>query len=286
MRRNYFIALAIIAGCLWVPGAAVADDPAPTSFAAGDGVVLPACDEHGLSTLGAVDCTGEEQVPSLDPDYAANPPTVAEIAAASTLTALADPSPAELPAYCRQHANVYFYTSSDWVRLGQTLAANASPCADYYISIPPLAADKTGLRCAQDDLIRALGPRFHPLVEFHFAGWNAWWNAVPGRTPADAAHEFLKRVHACGYDFSLGETWTLNEMHSGIRRDNPGARTNMRMLLNTLHAGAPDMPEAKGIVWVIGLGQETKPLSEYQARMQQWLQDGPFWADMAQDVSV
>src|SRR5262249_17355574 len=146
-------------------------------------------------------------------------------------TALAlQPNPAELPAYCRMHANIYFYTSSDWVRLGQFLQKNASPCADYYISIPPLAADKTALRCAQANLIRPLGPRFHPVVEFHFAGWNAWWTKNK-KTPADAAHLFLTRVRDCGYDFTSGETWSLNEMHSGIRRNVPGARDNMRQLL-------------------------------------------------------
>ena len=33
-----------------------------------------------------------------------------------------------------------FYTSSDWQRLAQGLAADASPCATYVITIPALAA--------------------------------------------------------------------------------------------------------------------------------------------------
>src|SRR4029077_2860306 len=125
----------------------------------------------------------------------------------------------------------------------------------------------------------ALGPRFHPVVEFHFAGWNAWWTKNK-KTPADAAHLFLSRVHDCGYDFTRGETWSLNEMHSGIRRNVPGARDNMRQLLNTLHAGAPDMPESKGIVWVIGVGQNTVNVSDYHPQLEEWLQDTAYWQDV------
>jgi hypothetical protein len=186
---------------------------------------------------------------------------------------------------------VYFYTASDWVRLGQKLQANASACAEYYITIPPLANDKTQLRCPldrpqQDDLIRALGPRFHPVAEFHFQGWRNWWRAVPGRTPADAAHLFLQRVKDCGYDFSRGETWSLNEVHSGIAANNPGARAELRLLLNTLAAGVPEMPPSRGVVWVIGVGQQTQNLSVYKPRLQEWFQDTAFWEDMARDVAV
>src|SRR5688572_22686160 len=33
-----------------------------------------------------------------------------------------------------------FYAPTDWMRLATKLAANASPCADYAITIPPLAS--------------------------------------------------------------------------------------------------------------------------------------------------
>src|SRR6266545_2925825 len=39
-----------------------------------------------------------------------------------------------------------FYTQTDWLRLATKLAAHASPCAQYYISIPPLSANKTAFR--------------------------------------------------------------------------------------------------------------------------------------------
>lgn len=285
--RRFLVCLLLAAVALAAPTLAGADEAESAGVAVvADGYVAPACDDPDISTLAVADCTGAEPVPSLDPDYADNPPSVESLAAAAAAKAATEPSPADLPAYCRLHAHVYFYTASDWVRLGQKLLANASPCADYYITIPGLAADKTRLRCPQDDLIRALGPRFHPVAEFHFADRRAWWRSVPGRTPADAAHEFLARVRDCGYDFTRGETWSLNELHSGIAANNPGARDDMRMVLNTLHAGLPEMPSSRGIVWVIGVGQQTQNLSVYKARLQEWFQDAPFWEDMARDVSV
>ena len=65
-------------------------------------------------------------------------------------------------------------TESDWLRLATKLAANPSPCAQYYISIPPLAADKTKFRYDQPWRIRALGPQFHVLAEINFTGWTRW----------------------------------------------------------------------------------------------------------------
>src|SRR5829696_4701639 len=71
----------------------------------------------------------------------------------------------DFPRSCRLHVEPVFWTASDWLPLARALAADPSPCADYYVSIPPQAADKTLLRGAQDELIRALGPRIHPVAE-------------------------------------------------------------------------------------------------------------------------
>ncbi len=167
--RTFLVVLSIAIAALAAPSFAAGDEAAPVGLAAAeDGYVAPVCDDPDISTLAVSDCTGAEAVPSLDTDDVANPPSVEELTAKAEAAAALEPSPADLPTFCRLHANIYFYTSSDWLRLGQKLQANASPCADYYISIPGLAADKTQLRCAQDDVIRALGSRFHPVVEFHF----------------------------------------------------------------------------------------------------------------------
>lgn len=291
--RTLLVLLSVVAFALALPTLAAGDEaPWVGVTLPDDGYVAPPCDDPDVNTLAAADCAGIVPVPSLDPDYAENPPTVESLSAAAAARAATEPSADELPEYCRLHARVYFYTASDWLRLGQKLAANASPCADYYITIPPLAADKTGLRCPadrdqQDDLVRALGPRFHPVVEFHFQGWRNWWRAVPGRTPADAAREFLRKVRDdCHYDFSNGETWSLNELHSGIAANNPGARADMREVIGTLAAGLPGLPASRGIVWVIGVGQGTLNFSVYKPRLKEWLQDTAFWEDMARDVLV
>ena len=54
-------------------------------------------------------------------------------------------------------------------------------------------------RARQDDVIRALGPRFHPLAEVtlgNVTGWDSWVTGAPGRTWFDAGVEFRKRMAA------------------------------------------------------------------------------------------
>ena len=70
--------------------------------------------------------------------------------------------------------NAVFYAETDWLRLAQKLRANPSPCASYYVSIPPLAADKTKLRNGEAAKIRALGPQMHAMAEINITGWSSW----------------------------------------------------------------------------------------------------------------
>jgi hypothetical protein len=46
----------------------------------------------------------------------------------------------DFPASCRLHPKAVFSTASDWVPLAEALAADPSPCADHYVSIPPQGA--------------------------------------------------------------------------------------------------------------------------------------------------
>ena len=107
-----------------------------------------------------------------------------------------------LPLDCRVHAQAVFWTANDWLLLARALAADASPCADYYVSIPPLSDDHKALRPLQDDLVRALGPRIHPVAEVTLGtltGWASWVTGAPGRTWYDAGIEFRRRMDAAGY---------------------------------------------------------------------------------------
>ena len=71
--------------------------------------------------------------------------------------------------------DVVFYAGAvgDATRLGTELAKFASPCADYYISLPPLA---TGLPRGGIPLaaIHALGPRFHAMAELRLTRWQTF----------------------------------------------------------------------------------------------------------------
>ena len=51
-----------------------------------------------------------------------------------------DLRPLTTTAGCRP-LHAVFYAATDWLRLATKLAAQASPCAQYSVSIPPLVAD-------------------------------------------------------------------------------------------------------------------------------------------------
>ena len=185
-------------------------------------------------------------------------------------------------AACRPLRGV-FYAASDWLRLATKLAAAASPCADYTISVPPLVADKTTFRRDQAWRIRALGPNFHASAEIHYATWSRWVQST-GNSWYAAGVTARQRMAEAGYDVALGDTWTLNELTSAVRRGDGNARASVRELLRGLYEGDGTRP-TRGAVLVIGFGQRTSNVSVYQSTLQGWLSDTAFWTDMAAYVS-
>jgi hypothetical protein len=177
-----------------------------------------------------------------------------------------------------------FYAATDWLRLATRLAATASPCAQYFISIPPLVSDKTRPRPNQAAQIRALGPAFHAAAEINVTGWTAWV-ASTGNSWHAAGVEARRRMAAAGYDVSAGDTWALNELTSAVRQGTGNARANMRAFLNGLFEGDGSVAQARGIVFTVGIGQGSTELSVYQARLQDWYEDAGFWADLARTTS-
>ena len=175
-----------------------------------------------------------------------------------------------------------FYAPTDWLRLTTKLAATASPCAHYYISVPPVG-DKTQPRTDQAWRIRALGPSFHALAEISVTGWTSWV-ATTGNSWHEAGVEARRRMAAAGYDVGAGDSWALNELSSAVRAGTGNARANMRAFLNGLHDGDGTAP-ARGAVFTAGIGQATGELSVYQARLQDWYEDGAFWGDMQRVTS-
>jgi hypothetical protein len=194
-----------------------------------------------------------------------------------------DLAPLAVAQGCRP-LHAVFYAATDWLRLATKLAAHASPCAQYSISVPPLASDKTKPRPDQAGRIRALGPNFHALAEISLQAWRKWVQAGNG-TWYQAGVEARRRMAAAGYDVGAGDTWALNELSSAVRRGDGTWRADVRELLRGLFDAAGEQPPVQGVVFVVGLGQRVPSVATYKARMQEWLQDSAFWVDMNAYVS-
>ncbi len=191
--------------------------------------------------------------------------------------------PYAVAADCRPLRAV-FYAASDWLRLATRLAAHLSPCAQYYISVPPVVGQKTRARPGQAPRIRALGPQFHALAEIHLATWQKWV-AQTGQSWYQAGVEARRSMAAGGFDVGAGDTWAVNELSSAIRRGEGARRAEIREFLRGLYDAGGEGPQAKGVVFVVGIGQRVSEVATYKARMQEWLQDAAFWTDMNQYVS-
>src|SRR5581483_4562394 len=158
-------------------------------------------------------------------------------------------------------------------------------------SVPPLAADKTALRSGQAWRIRALGPSFHALAEIQYAAWSRWVAAENGSW-YDAGVEARRRMAAAGFDVSAGDTWALNELSSGVRRGDPGARQAVEEFLRGLYdGGGGSAPPVQGVVFDIGFAQSSPDLTTYKSALAGWLLDSGFWqtlsayaSDFAQEV--
>jgi len=184
---------------------------------------------------------------------------------------------------CRPLRTV-FYAATDWIRLATVLASKASPCAQYYVTVPPLSSDKTVFRPGQAAKIRALGPGFHAMAEVHMATWRVWVGST-GSTWYQAGVEARKRMATAGYDVALGDSWAVNELSSAVRKNTGAARQEARDFVHGLYEGDGTLPTARGAVFVIGVPQTGTDVVAYQARMEDWLEDAPFWADMSAYVS-
>ena len=217
------------------------------------------------SSLAVVECVGLPRVASLDPRYRSGKP---RYRLSSTAAA------------CRA-AEFVFYAARDWGRLAPKLAERASPCADYYISVPPLVSDKTNPRPNQAGRIRALGPRFHAMAEIHWTTWQNWVRTT-GRSWYDAGVEARRRMAAAGYDVARGDTWALNEFPSSVRRGLGTAREDARAFVTGLYEG--DGRPVQGAVFVIGVMHGTRDASLYKSTLRTWLADSPFWLDMSRTV--
>jgi hypothetical protein len=160
---------------------------------------------------------------------------------------------------CRIDVEAVFWTGTDWERLAKAMGNDRTPCGEYWVSIPPLAANKKGLRVLQDDVVRSYG--VHPIAEFSVGEVTGWANWVldPGknRTWFQAGVEFRRAMAAAGYR-GPNETWLLNELDRTTMRDGPREapdhiwpafrRADMVQLLSGLYYGDIGMDPLPGVV--------------------------------------
>lgn len=233
----------------------------------------PACGS-GEASLSAVECAGIEPVPALGPLEDVATPEGADAAAGGDVAR----GQLDLDPNCRFHSEVLFYTATDWIRLGQALVADASHCADFYLSVPPLANDKTTFRPVQSLLLKALAPTVHPMAEIHLAGWTTWRNAN-GKTWYETGVEARRRAEEANY-----EEWALNELPSSIRRNDGMSRVNVLEFLRGLYDGPGGVDPQPGLVFTIGVAQLTSPTSVYHNALKGWLQDQLWWSSAGRYV--
>jgi hypothetical protein len=255
--RVAVVLMAVLACCALPDSAEAARQPCP-----------------GLPTTTPV-CAGVAAVPSLEPSAtAALWRRLVSRPAARIFSTDAD---------CRP-LRAIFYAQGDWLRLATKLAASASPCAQYYISIPPLVADKTRPRPDQAWRVRALGPSFHALAEIHFTTWQRWVTST-GSSWYQAGVEARRRMAAAGYDVAAGDTWAVNELTSAVRRGDGTSRADASEFVRGLYDAGGELPAARGVVFVVGVGQNIPALSTYKARTEEWLLDAGFWSGLSAWVS-
>ena len=173
-------------------------------------------DSADPGSIAAANCAATTPVvPSLDPEWSDSfvPPPEPKLRAAAA-------------AACRP-LNAVFYAETDWLRLAQKLRSNPSTCASYYVSVPPLAADKTQLRNGEAAKIRALGPQMHAMAEINITGWSSWVAAGNGSW-YDAGVQARQRMAAAGFDVTAGDIWAVNELSTRSAKAPDGPRQHAR----------------------------------------------------------
>jgi hypothetical protein len=218
------------------------------------------------------------------------------VAAADSAAQIGD----AFPDNCRFRVEVLIVGINDWNRIARALADDPSPCAEYWVSIPP-GAIATNLRAPGIfAAIRNLGPRFHPVAEMRLgtdSGWAAWVERE-NKTWFEAGVEFRRRMVIAGLQPTLSETWLINEFDRTTRRDTnvrddaeirngitrAYPRAAMQDLVRGLYYGDETMPDLPGAAEIgINFTHQNLPppdVPAYKEEMKLWLEDSAFWSDM------
>jgi hypothetical protein len=192
------------------------------------------------------------------------------LAAIGLMAAVSSPGSPSTAA-CPYQSHVIVYGQNGWDTLTSALAANQTPCANYYVVLTAIG-DKTKPRGpGAVNAIHAKGPNFHALAEFNMSGWAkvkpASW-AAKGRL-------FRQRMAAAGY-VPGRDTWAINELSSGVRTK-PVAQAKARDAMRGLYTGPGGAPPQQGAVFVVGLGQQLVNFGPYKGQLEGWLGNAAWW---------
>jgi hypothetical protein len=186
-----------------------------------------------------------------------------------------------------------FWSASQWLQLAQALGGALSPCAEYYVSIPPQDGNdvtelRPGPRFAE---VRAVNSHIHPVAEIRYTAPNrADWRELAislggGLDDFFAAGVEARRRMAAGsparINIAAGETWALNELTPEVIEDAPNWRAEVLAFLRGLHDGGPNRPDVRGIVFNVGPLSNHGDLAAYKADLQEWLSDEAFWTELS-----
>jgi hypothetical protein len=204
---------------------------------------------------------------------------VLALALAAGAYALPGASAPSAAAACPYQAQVLTYNPRGWQPLLDALAAHQTPCAQYYVVLPPISDKITPRGRRLVEAVRRKGPNFHPVAEL---SWT-FWSRRPGSWYAKGV-AFRRKMAAAGYDVRRGETWAINELPSTIR-----SRTDTRQraadLIRGLYTGPPGSAPSAGAVLIVGVGQSMHNYGPYKASLRGWLQDAGFWTAISPHVA-
>ena len=262
-----------------------AQDAGTTAESAGDAVdcvnpeflsnALIECESAFAPSLEA---SGEEVVePEFDASSAA-----AEVGTAEAIV---------FPEYCRLEVDAVFWAATQWLQLAEGLGERLSPCAEYYVSIPPDASDLTDLRAAARFAeVRGVDARIHPVAEIRYTAANRPdWRDLALSLGGDLDDFFdagveARRRMAMGspprIDVAAGETWAFNELTPEVIENAPRWRAEVLAFLRGLYDGGPNRPNVRGIVFNIGPFSNDGDLADYKGDLQEWLADEAFWTEL------
>ena len=183
---------------------------------------------------------------------------------------------------CKTRFVATFYAANDWLSIASALAKHASPCAEYYISVPPVQGREgtwTISRPGEAKLIRRLGRNFHAMAEMRVWAW-ANWVKKHKKSWYDAGVLARERMGRAGYSSALGDIWAVNELPITLP-GSPAEKKAATEFVRGLYEGGPRDQPLRGLVWRVVPFQDAAQDELDQPQTESWLKDESFWASMS-----